>query len=135
MKKFFLLILMGLFFLGHPAETKELEFREDDLDQYRKRESFVSQMESGRLKWFNFVDTIQTGELVFRDFSPSAIANYMEAFANEGILDLIPNEYFRNEEIKIALNVVFEDRVNVANNQNVYEDYFNRVVNNPNECL
>jgi hypothetical protein len=47
----------------------------------------------------------------------------MEAIANEKMLKRIPSGYFRNEEIKTALSVVFEDRTNAASNKGIYEKY------------
>jgi len=47
----------------------------------------------------------------------------MEAIANEGRLEYIPCGYFNDEEIKTALDVVFEDPANIANNWDVYEGY------------
>jgi hypothetical protein len=60
---------------------------------------------------------VKSGSLKLREVSPEALANYLEAFANEGMLYWTPPEYFENEEMKTSLEVVFEFRENVVMNR------------------
>ena len=54
--------------------------------------------------------------------SHSAIANYMEGLANEGMLGLIPIHYLIYNDVRTALDVVFEDFTNIVNNWDVFQN-------------
>jgi hypothetical protein len=62
----------------------------------------------------DFVDGIKSGDIQFREVSPSSVANYMEAFANEGILGWVPYEYLKHDEIRVALSVVLTEPVDIC---------------------
>ena len=70
---------------------------------------------------------VKKGPLRFRDVSPGALANYLEAFANEGMLGLIPFYFFHNDEMAVSLDTVFEDPKNASINWEVYKDHLSRV--------
>ena len=129
MKKMFLMVLMGFFLGAYTATGEQLEYSKNDPDKSRKGENILNGIESGRVYWEDFIKAIQNGQVKFREVSPSAVANYMEAFANEGMVELIPTQHFGNEEIQTALEVVFEDSSNIVKNQSGYEGHLKRVVN------
>jgi hypothetical protein len=82
----------------------------------KSNEDFLNEIERGEASWYDFVVAIQSEQIRFGWISPSAVANYMEAIANEKMLKRIPSEYFRNEGIKTAFSAVFEHSQNVLNN-------------------
>ena len=53
------------------------------------------------------------------------MANYLEVFANEGMLAQTPPEYLSNQEMKTSLEVVFESHENIEINWEVYHGYLN----------
>jgi hypothetical protein len=82
---------------------------------------FLNSVEKGTADAEAFTSAVKRWHFILGEISPPAVANYMEALANNGILDLIPIEYYKNEEINTALDVVFEDRANVIDNWDVFE--------------
>lgn len=128
MKKIFLVLLTYSLFSGNAAAAKNPRLWTSDPGKNETRESFLGCIESGEANWYDFIGAIQTGEISFYELSPAAVANYMEAIANEGILELIPSQYFHDEQIKTALNVVFEGYLNILKNRKVYAGHLERVI-------
>ncbi|MBN2059617.1 MAG: hypothetical protein JW882_04285 [Deltaproteobacteria bacterium] len=85
-------------------------------------ENLLKSIEAGTATGEDFIRAITDNRYSIEDISPSSVANYMEALANEGLLILIPSHYFNDEDIEVALNVVFEDRNNIFANWNVFEN-------------
>ncbi len=127
MQRFYLLALLVLLILGCGAKGKQSGFREEPIEKYGSREAFLYAIEIGDADADAFVVAVRKGPLRFRDVSPGALANYLEAFANEGMLELIPFYFFRNDEMTVSLDTVFEDPENASINREVYKDYLSRV--------
>ena len=124
MNKKCLLVFVGLlFFSGSALATESSDFLRHDSSGIGKKGSFLTSIETGEAPWINFVSAIRGHQIMFTEISPSAVANYLEAFANEGLLELIPSQYFYHEEIKLSLDVVFEDPENICNNPSAYKDH------------
>ena len=87
------------------------------------RSDFLQTIETGELDWESFNNAVQNEKITFEDISPSATANYLEGIAEEGLMEFIPSEYFHNEDMEVALAVVFEDPSNICNNSSVYREY------------
>ena len=127
MQKFCLLALLVLLVLGcghigkPPGSPKVL------IDPYGSKKAFIHAIELGDADADAFVVAIRKGPLRFRDVSPGALANYLEAFANQGMLELIPFYFFRDDEMAVSLETVFEDPENVSINWEVYKDHLSRV--------
>jgi len=122
MKKLILFIVIGMFFsscMGHD-ELRYTHYKGDG-----KTKRLLKSIESGRADADAFVYAIKSGSLQLKDVSPDALANYLEAFANEGILYWTPPDYFENEEMLTSLEVVFEFRENRMMNRRVYEQFSN----------
>ncbi|UCF57246.1 MAG: hypothetical protein JSW15_01855 [Deltaproteobacteria bacterium] len=118
---------MGLFLLGCGAGAKQSESKKYFFDKYGSREAFLHAVENGDADADAFVDAIKEGPLKFTDVSPEALANYLEAFANKGMLKLIPFYFFNNEEMIVSLDTVFEDPENTSNNWEVYREHTTRL--------
>jgi hypothetical protein len=122
MKKILLPVLIGLIFLwicpafGQSDRTAPQGERMAKLD-------LIQSIEKGDLPWKNFVEAIKDQTITLDEISPSATANYLEALANEGLLDSIPFEYFDHEDLRVSLSVVFEDPLNICHNRSVYRDH------------
>ena len=126
MQKFCLLALLVLLILGCGAKGKQPGYQEGLFDQYGSREALIRAIELGDADADAFVVAVRKGPLRFRDVSPGALANYLEAFANEGMLELIPFYFFQNDEMTVSLDTVFEDPKNASINWEVYKNYLNR---------
>ncbi len=126
MQRFYLLALMVLLISGCGAQGRPSGFKEGVLEPYGSREAFLHAIELGDADADAFVRAVRKGPLRFSDVSPEALANYLEAFANEGMLELIPFYFFRNDEMTVSLDTVFEDPDNVSMNWKVYRDYLTR---------
>ena len=83
---------------------------------------FLSDIEIGTVDPEVFIDAVKKGDHMLENISHSAIANYMEALADEGMLKLIPSNDYNYEDVQTSLEVVFEERENVFNNWNVFEE-------------
>jgi hypothetical protein len=127
MQRFYLLALMVLLISGCGAQGKPSGFKEGVFDPYGSRVAFIHAIELGDADADAFVMAVRKGPLRFRDVSPGALANYLEAFANEGMLELIPFYFFRNDEMTVSLDTVFEDPDNASMNWEVYRDHLTRV--------
>lgn len=127
MQKFCLLALLVLLVLGCGPKGKRPGSEEGLIEQYGSRKAFIHAIEVGDADADVFVVAIRKGPLRFRDVSPGALANYLEAFANEGMLELIPFYFFRDDEMAVSLETVFEDPENVSINYDVYKDHLSRV--------
>jgi len=127
MKKIYLLALIFLFSSGVCTAAEQTAFQEGDVEQYKNKMDLVKSIESLRADHQVFINAIKDAKIAFQEVSPTAVANYMEAFANEGMLEWIPREYFDNGEIKISLYVVFEDISNTNSNKRFYERRFMKI--------
>jgi hypothetical protein len=87
-----------------------------------ERRYFLQTIETGELEWKSFIDSVKNRKITFKEISPSAIANYLEGIANEGLLELIPSDYFYHKDIEVALSVVFENPLNICKNSSVYKE-------------
>ena len=122
MKKIFLLVLIGSVFLW----TCPVLVQSDAMHEKGKpmeKLDLLSFIETGELHWKIFITAIKTQKITFEEVSPPAIANYLEAIANDGLMELIPDDYFQHEDLLVALSVVFEDPSNVCKNRAVYVAY------------
>lgn len=127
MQKFCLLALLVLLVLGCGPKGKPPGSEEGLIDPYGSKKAFIQAIELGDADADAFVVAIRKGPLRFRDVSPGALANYLEAFANQGMLELIPFYFFRDDEMAVSLETVFEDPENVSMNWEVYKDHLSRV--------
>ena len=127
MQRFCLVILMILLISGCGAQGKYFDSGGGLIEKYGSREAFLHAVESGDADADAFVVAIREGPLRFRDVSPEALANYLEAFANEGMLEHIPSYFFQNDEMIVSLDTVFEDPENASSNREVYKGYLDRV--------
>jgi hypothetical protein len=127
MQKFYLLALLVLLVLGCGPKGKHPGSEGGISEQYGSRKAFIHAIELGDADADPFVVAIRKGPLRFRDVSPGALANYLEAFANKGMLGLIPFYFFRDDEMALSLETVFEDPENVSINWEVYRDHLSRV--------
>jgi len=123
MKKLCSLFLVSLFFIACGTTAKKTASSKHAYDQYKTRADFLNAIESGDADADRFVKAIKTGSLTLTDVSPEALANYYEAFANEGMLYQTPREYLTHEEIKTSLEVVFESSENINMNWKIYNRY------------
>lgn len=120
MKKISLVVLVGLMCLWiSPAFGQSDTLKLDG--KKMEKGYFLQTIETGELDWKSFIDAITNQKITFEEISPSAIANYLEGIANEGLMDLIPSDYFYHEDLKVSLDVVFEDPSNICNNSFVYK--------------
>ena len=124
MKKIYLLALVFLFSSGSWAAAKQPELLKNHTGKYVKKTDLLKDIENLRADSQDFVGAIESREIGFREVSPPAVANYMEAFADEGVLESIPRDYFDNEEVMTSLYVVFEDMSNINCNKPFYEHDF-----------
>lgn len=122
MKKLIVFIIMGMLF-SSCVEHYELLYTHYKGDG--KTKGLLKSIESGKADADAFVYAIKNGSLELGDVSPDALANYLEAFANEGMLYWTPPDYFENEEMLTSLEVVFEFRENRMMNIRVYEEFEN----------
>jgi hypothetical protein len=127
MQKFCLLALLVLLILGCGPNGKHPGSQEGLIDPYGSKKAFIYAIELGDADADAFVVAVRKGPLRFRDVSPGALANYLEAFANEGMLELIPFYFFQDDEMAVSLETVFEDPENVSINWEVYKDHLSRV--------
>jgi hypothetical protein len=127
MKRFYLLALLVLLISACGAKGKQSGFKVALFDPYGSREAFIHAIELGDADADAFVVAVKKGPLSFRDVSPGALANYLEAFANEGMLELIPFYFFKNDEMIVSIDTVFEDPENASINWEVYKDHLSRV--------
>lgn len=127
MQKLCLLALLVLLILGCGPNGKHPGSKEGLIDPYGSKKAFIYAIERGDADADAFVVAVRKGPLRFRDISPGALANYLEAFANEGMLALIPFYFFQDGEMAVSLETVFEDPENVSINWEVYKDHLSRV--------
>ena len=121
MKKIAFLILTGLVILWICpvyGQSDMIKIKGKDIE----RHSFIQTIETGDQDWRSLIDAIKDEKITFEEISPSAIANYLEAIANEGLMEFIPSEYFYNEDLQVSLDVVFENPSNICNNSAVYRE-------------
>jgi hypothetical protein len=124
MKKYLFLVPIILLTLCSFSMAQQYETPKNDFCGYENEAVFISAIEKGEANWQILIYSLETGKLSLDMVSPPAVANYMEALANDGKMDLIPLQYFDNEEIKTAIDVVFQEPWNIPNNWNVYENHW-----------
>ena len=122
MKKIFLLGLIGLVFLW-ACPVLGLSHMMPGKGQLLEKHDLLHSIETGELDWEIFMTAIKTKKITFEEVSPPAVANYLEAIANDGLMELIPDEYFYHEDLEVSLSVVFEDPLNICKNRVVYMAY------------
>ena len=122
MKKIFLLGLIGLVFLWTCPVLGQSDMVHEKGKPLEKLNLLYS-IETGELHWEIFITAIKTQKITFEEVSPPAIANYLEAIANDGLMELIPDKYFYHEDLEVSLSVVFEDPLNICKNRLVYMAY------------
>jgi hypothetical protein len=127
MQKFYLLALLVLLVLGCGPKGKHPGSEGGIIGQYGSKKAFIHAIEVGDADADAFVVAVRKGPLRFSDVSAAALANYLEAFANEGMLDLIPFYFFQDDEMALSIETVFEDPENVSTNWEVYKDHLSRV--------
>jgi hypothetical protein len=103
MRKLCLVFLLCFLFSGCGAATKKSVSGENYYGPYKTRADFLHAIERGDADADEFVEAVNKGSLKLTDVSPEALANYFEAFANEGMLYQTPTKYLTNEEIKTSL--------------------------------
>jgi hypothetical protein len=121
MKKISLVIFAGLMSLWiNPVfgQSDMIKVNGQNIDKGR----FLQTIETGELDWESFIDAVQNEKITFADISPSATADYLEGIAEEGLMEFIPSEYFHNEDMEVALSVVFENPLNICRNKSVYRE-------------
>jgi hypothetical protein len=74
-----------------------------------------------------FVRSVREGPVRCEDISPMALANYLEAFAWERMLDRVPGRFVKDDEMILSFETVFEDSRNVFNNWEVYKEFLRKV--------
>jgi len=122
MKKLYFVIIVIVLFLGVGNIRAQQNLVKVDLSyQYLKKSDFLISIETGKLSWNSFIEAIKSQEITIDNVSPPAVANYLEAIANEGLMDLIPADYLDDLDLITSLNVVFEDASNICLNKDVYE--------------
>ena len=122
MKKIYVYIMFALIFTITCYSSSNAESTIDKKDAAVPGVAILNNVESGTLDAEAFTSAVEKQHIILEKISPSAIANYMEALANNGILKLIPVEYYVDDEVNTALDVVFEDRDNITNNWDVFEN-------------
>ncbi len=123
MKKLCLLFIVCLVFSSCGAATQKSALGENYYWQYKTRADFLHAIETGHAEADDFVGAVNKGSLKLTDVSPGALANYFEAFANEGMLYQTPSEYLTHKEIKTSMGVVFESSENITMNWEIYNRY------------
>jgi hypothetical protein len=121
MKKIFLVIFAALVSLWiNPVfgQSDMIKVNGQNMD----RGHFIQTIETGELDWESFINAVQNEKITFEEISPSATANYLEGIANEGMMEFIPSEYFQNEDMEVALSVVFENPSNICMNKSIYKE-------------
>jgi len=82
----------------------------------------LNNIEQGTADADTFIRIIKKRNDLINRISHSAIANYMEALADEGMLKLIPTTYYSYDDIQTSFYVVFQNRENVTNNWDVFQN-------------
>ena len=85
-------------------------------------DTVIRNIELGTANADTFIRIIKKRNDLINRISHSAIANYMEALADEGMLKLIPTSYYSYDDIQTSFYVVFQNRENVTNNWNVFQN-------------
>ena len=122
MKKLYIYIFLALIFVGMSpgyclagSETKQSE-------PIYTVDMVLNNIEQGTANAETFIRIIKKRNDLIDQISHSAIANYMEALADEGMLKLIPSSYYSYDDIQTSFYVVFQDRKNVMNNWDVFQN-------------
>lgn len=125
MKLTALTALVFLFLAGcaSSAKTGESPGRFDHVSA----ESLIAAVEAGAAPPDALVLAVRNGPLCLEDFSPQAVANYLEILAHERMLSLVPGEFCDSDEILVAFETVFEDMENIFHNWAAYKAYLSRV--------
>lgn len=119
-KKIFFLTLLILFSLNSLALAKN-NLRIEDTGVFADRPTLIKSIEAGEATAEVFVYAIKHRYVDFLELSPQSVANYLEAFSDEGLLEIIPNHYFQDQDVRLSLEIVFQDPENICKNQSIYE--------------
>ena len=124
MKKLYIFTLMALIllFIGTSyifAASTMKQFEPNNTEK-----EFLAGIEMGKTNPDVLISTLKKRAYLIDHISHSAVANYMEALANEGMLEVIPASYYSYEDVMTSLEVVFEDRENIMKNWDVYEEHW-----------
>ncbi len=122
MKKLYIYIFLSLIFLIIRSGFSFADSGAMQSEIIDSGDKFITTVELGTANADAFITVIKKRNYLIDQISHSAVANYMEALANEGMLKLIPMPYYSYDDIRIALYVVFEDRKNVTNNWEVFQN-------------
>ncbi len=109
---------------GNPAGQEA-----SPLGHYTDPQALVQAVEKGEAQADVFVQAVQKGPIRFEDVSPRAVANYLEAFAWERMLDRVPGSLIENGEVVLSFETVFEDSRNVFNNWKAYKAFLKKAYN------
>ena len=112
---------------GCAAGTSSVETDGGPLGPYEDSKSLVRAVELGEASPDVFVHAVREGPVRCEDISPVALANYLEAFAWERMLDRIPARFVKDDEMILSFETVFEDSRNVFNNWEVYKKFLQKV--------
>jgi len=112
--------LVGLFCLNPLALAKN-DSRIEGTGVFADKLGLIHSIETGKATPEAFVYAIRHRYVDFLELSPESVANYLEAFADEGLLEVIPNQYFQDQEVLLSLEIVFQDPENICKNQDIYK--------------
>ena len=114
---------------GCAAGTKQTAKDAGPLGPYVSPQALVRAVERGEADPDLFLRALKAGPIRIEDVSPEALANYLEAFACERMLDRIPGRFVEHEEIVLSFETVFEDSWNVFNNWKAYKAFLKKAYN------
>jgi hypothetical protein len=83
----------------------------------------IAAVERGEAPADIFVNALREGPVKANDFTPRAVANYLEALACEKMLCVVPAEFADSPDILLSYETVFEDMHNVFNNWEAYKAF------------
>ncbi|MBW2064482.1 MAG: hypothetical protein JRJ03_06055 [Deltaproteobacteria bacterium] len=119
-KIFFLSLLILLFSLNSLALAKN-DPGIENTGVFADKLVLIDSIETGKAAAEVFLYAIEHRYVDLLEISPQSVANYLEAFADEGLLEIIPNHYFEDQDVRLSLEIVFQDPENICKNQGIYE--------------
>ncbi len=102
-------------------------YDENPMGPYTSWKAVVEAVECGEAGADVFIRSIQEGALRLEDFTPQAVANYMEALAYDRMLERVPESYKDCEDVVVSFDTVFEDSRNIFNNWEAYKAFLKSV--------
>jgi len=127
MRRMVIIVMAVLVAAGCAAETRQAGKDANPLGPYSDPQALVRAVERGEADPDIFLRALQEGPLRLEDVSPEAVANYLEAFAWERMLDRIPGRFVEHEDMVLSFETVFEDSHNVFNNWETYKAFLKRI--------